>query len=511
MNTMKKEWIEFFKKLTRMIDSGIPLLVSLSTILKESNQQAIAETCRVFIKELEKGKTLHEAMECPPSYFSPSMVMVVKTGELNGRLDKALLSVAAGIEEGSFLLPEVPETVVVKDGKTETCDKADVGDIVPVIRFVNIVLFEAVRDKASDIHIESFPEGVKLRYRVDGVMRELAPPPKALGYQIINRIKIMANMNIAEMRLPQDGRILMNIANQPIDMRVSYLPIVEGESVVIRILSGKSTVPTLDQIFKADHLATVRRWLKRPNGLVIVSGLTGSGKTTTLYSLIKSFDATRYKIMTVEDPVECRLEGTCQQRIRQDIGLTFPAALRATLRQDPDIIMAGELRDYETAAMLFHAALTGHLVMTTLHADGGVQTAQRLVDLGLEPFQVSNVLIGVISQRLFRMICQNCKDEIKPEPWMRELFSKGEMPKLFKGKGCEKCYGSGYRGRGAIHELFEPSDEIIRKLTRDASGAELHAEAVRVGLVTLRAESLAKVAEGVTTLDEIMPIIADLK
>jgi len=284
------------------------------------------------------------------------------------------------------------------------------------------------------------------------------------------------------------------------------VPLVEGESIVIRILNGRITVPSLESVFKPDHLATVRRWLQRPQGLVVVSGPSGSGKTTTLYSLLKSFDAARYKIMSVEDPVEHRLAGICQQRIIPAVGLTFPAVLRATLRQDPDIIVVGELRDLDTTEILFQTALTGHLVLTALHADGGVQTAQRLVDLGLEPSMVSSVLTGVISQRLFRLICPHCKEEIKPDPWMREHFPKGELPNLFHGKGCAQCNETGYCGRGALHELFEPSSEFIRKLTREGSSVDLQTEAKRVGLVTLRAEGLAKVAAGVTTVEEILRI-----
>lgn len=509
MDTLKKDWIEFWKKFARMTQAGIPVLATLETIQKEANPLVIQETCRVLIEQLKKGNTIAGAMERLPGLFSPSMVTMLNVGEVTGKLETAMLSVAAGLEEGSFQ-PGSSETVV-EAGKTETGDEAVTENDVPIITLVNKILWQAVKEKASDIHIESMPEKVRLRCRVDGALPELESPPTALGPAIINRLKILARMNVAEKRLPQDGRIQMNIANQPVDLRVSYVPIVGGESIVIRFLTVKSQVLTLEQIFKPDHLATMRRWLKRPQGLVIVSGPPGSGTTTTLYSLLKSFDATCNKIMTVEDPVEYRLEGVCQQQLNRAIGLTFPAALRVTLRQDPDIIMAGEIRDLETAQLLFHLAVTGHLGLTTFFAASGVTTAQRLVDLGLEPSMVNSIPVGIISQRLFRRICENCKEEIKPEPWMREFFPQGELPKLFKGKGCEQCHGTGYRGRAAVHELFEPSGEFIHKLARGASSADLQAEAVRAGLVTLRAEGLAKVAAGITTLEEVLRITSDIK
>ena len=501
---MKKEWVEFWTKLVRLFDSGLPLVATLELIQKETDQPVIAETCRGLVADLMAGTTFAEAMEHFPTTFPPSVVLMIKAGEIGGCLEIAARSVADGIAEGSFKTGLVNNVVAVAR-PTATSEKVEAENDSPIVKYVDLVLQTATRDKASDIHIESMPERVCLRYRVDGVLQEMAPPPARLGKAISSRIKIMAKMNLSENR-PQDGRIQLNIENQPVDMRVSCVPLVEGESIVIRFLTGRTTVPSLESIFKTDHLATVQRWLQRRQGLVVVSGPSASGKTTTLYSLLKSFDAIHNKIMSVEDPVEHRLEGICQQRINPAVGLTFPAVLRATMRQAPNIIMVGELRDLDTLEILFQMAITGHLVVTALHADGGVQTVQRLVDLGLEPFMVSNVLNGVISQRLFRLICTHCKEEIKPDPGMRELFPKGELPKLFHGKGCKQCNETGYCGRDALHELFEPSSEFIRKLTREGSSVDLQAEAKRAGLVTLRAEGLIKVAAGVTTVEEILRI-----
>ena len=464
LNLLRKEWTEFWEKLARLIDSGIPLLTTLELIQKETNQPVIVETCQGLVANLEAGTTFAEAMKRFPTAFPASIVKMIQAGEMAGTVEITARSVANGIAEGSFH-PSATAPVSMPAAKPDTLQNAVAENDPPIVKFVDLILWQAVRDKASDIHIESMPERVCLRYRVDGVLQEMAPPPARLGKAISSRIKIMAKMNLAENR-PQDCRIQLNIENQPVDMRVSCVPLVEGESIVIRILTARTTVPSLESIFKSDHLATVRRWLQRRQGLVVVSGPSGSGKTTTLYSLLKSFDATQNKIMTVEDPVEQRLECICQQKLNPSFGLTFPAVLRATLRQAPDIIMAGEVRDLETIQILFQLALTSHRVLTSVFASSGVSTVKRLLDLGLEPAMVSSFPVGIISQRLCRQICATCKAEINPEPWMRDLFPKGAMPKLFRGKGCPKCHGTGYHGRTAFHELFEPSGEMIHKLCR---------------------------------------------
>ena len=510
-NQFKKEWIEFWNKLARLLDGGLPLVATLELIRQETHQPLIATTCQGLVAALKDGNTFADAMEHFPTAFPLSIINMIKAGEMTGKVDIVARSVADGIAEGSFK-PGSPDTVTETGDTTAPVDQDVAEDDGPIIKFVNLVLRAAVQEKASDIHIELLTGRVRIRFRVDGVLRELQPPPAAIGPVIMGRIKIMANMNLAEKNRPQDGRIQMSIDNQPVDMRVSCVPLVEGESVVIRFLSVNNQALTVEQVFQPEHqLATVRRWLQRPQGMVIVNGPAGSGKTTTLYSLLKSLNATQTKIMTVEDPVECRLEGICQQRVNPAIGMTFPAVLRATLRQAPNVVMIGEIRERETAEIMCQLALTGHLVLSSLHTTNGVQAAQRLVDIGLEPYLVGNTLIGVVSQRLFRLICPNCKTELKPESWMREHFPKGALPKLFHSKGCDQCHRTGYRGRGAFHELFEPSSEFIARLTKGATSAELQAEAERNGLVTLRAAGLAQAAAGVTTLEEILAITAGVK
>lgn len=506
MKTMKQEWIEFWKKMARMLDTGIPILATFETIQKESTQPAIEETCRLLLEEVKAGNTVYDALVRLPQYFSTSMLKMIQVGEMTGKLPESMLSLAAGIEEGSFPVGPSEEgmgTIAPAEATDQPVPESDL----PIINIAANILYEAYHQKASAIHIEVLSDAIQVRFRVDGALQEIASPPKAVGPALINRFKIMANMNVSDKRLPQDGRIHISIANQLVDLRISYLPITDGESIVLRVLTAPVSLPNLDRIFKADHLATLQRWLKRPAGLIVVNGPTGSGKTTTLYSILKSFDPVQTKIMTIEHPVEYRLAGVCQQAINPALGLTYPAALRVAFRQDPDVVMVGEVRDQETVSILTEMALTGNRVLTALHTDGGVQSAQRLVDIGVEPHLLASVLVGVISQRLVRQICPHCKAEIKVEPWMREFFPKGGRPKLYAGKGCAKCNGTGYSGRQAIFEFFEPTGGILRKLTLDGSTlAEVQAEAEAGGLKTLRQEGLDLVAEGVTTLDEILRV-----
>lgn len=502
MKTIKQDWIEFWKKMARMLEAGIPILATFETIRNESVQPAIQEVCGMLLEEVKAGHTILDALVRFPQYFSPSMLKMVQVGEMTGKLPESLQSLAAGLEEGSFSLPEEgPADLAEVKPRESAVAESDL----PVINQVAGILRDAYQQKASAIHLEAMTDGVKLRFRVDGVLREIQSLPKEMGVALVSRIKIMANMNVPEKRLPQDGRIHVVMARQPLDLRVSYTPIADGESIVLRLLTAQVNLRSMEQIFKPDQVETVRRWLNRTSGLIVVNGSVGSGKTTTLYALLKSLDPVRTKIMTVEHPVEYRLGGVCQQSINPGLGLTMAAALRAALRQDPDVVMCGEVRDAETVALMARAAMTGHRVLMSASADDGIQAAQWLVDIGMEPHLLASVLSGVISQRLVRQICAHCKAPVKAEPWMREFFPAKRLPKLYAGQGCAKCNGTGYCGRQAIIEVFEPTGSWLRQLKPDgATLAAVRAEAIRSGLKTLRDEGLALVAQGVTTLDEVL-------
>ncbi len=385
----------------------------------------------------------------------------------------------------------------------------DAADSNPVRKLINLVLLQAIKDKASDIHFEPFEEEFKMRYRIDGVLYEMMPPPNHIAPAIASRVKVMANLDIAERRMPQDGRIELNVNNQPIDLRVSVLPTMFGESVVMRVLDRGNVQLDLDKIgLRDDDLNVVRQLAHKPNGIVVVTGPTGSGKTTTLYSCLRELNDPSSKLITAEDPVEYDIDGIIQCQIRPDIELTFGRILRSMLRQDPDIILIGEVRDKETAQISVQAALTGHLVFTTLHTNDAPSSIARLLDLGLEPFLVTATLEGVIAQRLVRRICAQCKTEYTPtEAQLMELGLKLEDVvgrKFHMGKGCTNCNNTGYRGRLGIYEIMLLDDDMRDMIIKHASTQLLRAEAMKRGMRTLRDCGLFAIYDGVTTIEEVV-------
>ncbi len=379
----------------------------------------------------------------------------------------------------------------------------------PVKRLVNMVLLEAIRNRASDVHFEPFETEFKMRYRIDGVLYEMLPPPKSIAVAIASRIKVMANLDIAERRLPQDGRIELVVDGQPVDLRVAVLPTMFGESVVMRILDRSNVSLDLDRIgFREDDLRMMRQLINRPNGIVVVTGPTGSGKTTTLYAALNEMNDVATKILTSEDPVEYDIDGLIQVQINSDIGLTFVRCLRHFLRQDPDIILIGEMRDLETAEIAVQSSLTGHLVFSTLHTNDAPSTIARLLDLGLEPFLITATLEGIVGQRLVRTICTRCKEEFKPtEEMLLEVGLKPEVLKdrtFFHGVGCEYCRGTGYSGRQAIFEIMLLDDDIRDLIMKQASSGVLREAARKRGMRTLRESGLLAIFDGTTTVEEVI-------
>jgi len=378
-----------------------------------------------------------------------------------------------------------------------------------VIKLLNLVLLQAIKDRASDIHFEPFEEEFKMRYRIDGVLYEMVPPPKHLGTAITSRVKVMAKMNIAERRLPQDGRIELTVGGAPVDLRVSVLPTMWGESVVMRVLDRSNVKLALDRVgLRDDDISSFRKLINRPNGIVIVTGPTGSGKTTTLYAALQELNDLETKILTCEDPVEYDIDGLCQVQVNPEVELTFAKALRSFLRQDPDVILVGEIRDLETAEIAIQASLTGHLVLTTLHTNDAPSSVIRLVDLGVEPFLLTATMEGVLAQRLARTICPKCRQDFVPsEEQLMELSLTPESVtgrKFFRGKGCDNCFGSGYKGRMAIFEIMAINDELRDQIMKKASTNILRQIARRNGMRTLRECGLLALYEGQTTIDEIV-------
>ncbi|WP_432800261.1 GspE/PulE family protein [Poriferisphaera sp. WC338] len=378
-----------------------------------------------------------------------------------------------------------------------------------VIRLLNLVLMQAIKDKASDVHFEPFEDEFKMRYRIDGVLYEMIPPPRHLAMPIVSRIKVMAKLNIAERRIPQDGRIELTVNDAPVDLRVAVLPTMFGESVVMRILDRGNVSLDLDKIgMRTDDLNAFRQLIKKPNGIVVVTGPTGSGKTTTLYSALQELNEISEKVLTVEDPVEYDIDGLCQVQVNTEVGLTFASALRSFLRQDPDIILVGETRDLETAQIAVQASLTGHLVFTTLHTNDAPSSIARLLDLGLEPFLLTATIEGICAQRLIRKICNRCKEEYTPseDEMLRLELTPEDLDgrQLFRGIGCDYCNASGYKGRMGLFEIMVLDDDMRELVMQNASTQILQAEARKRGMRTLRQAGLLALYDGLTTIDEVV-------
>jgi type IV pilus assembly protein PilB len=379
----------------------------------------------------------------------------------------------------------------------------------PIIRFVDLVLQEAVKAKASDIHFEPFEDQFRIRYRIDGSLYEMAPPPKNLASAVIARVKVLSALNIAERRIPQDGRIKTTIGGRAIDLRVSTLPTQFGESVVLRILDKTVVNLSLDALSMQDDIKEgIRAMVGRPNGIFIVTGPTGSGKTTTLYSALREVNTEDVKILTAEDPVEYEVEGIMQVPINHQVGLTFAAALRSFLRQDPDTIMVGEIRDLETAQIAVQASLTGHVVLSTLHTNDAPGAVTRLIDMGLEPFLISASLEGVLAQRLLRRICKGCRTAYEPDKEVINMLDVDALEianrKFYFGKGCPECNRSGYRGRQGLFELMTISDPIRTLITQKAPTLVLKQKAIEVGMRPLREDGLRCIFDGHTTIEEVL-------
>jgi general secretion pathway protein E len=429
--------------------------------------------------------------------------------KLYGSAASTLGRIIEGIDEGNLesLSDEIEDIEQLKDLASEA----------PVIRLVNLIISKAIESRASDIHIEPFEKDLKVRYRIDGILHDVESPPKKLKAAVISRVKIMAKINIAERRLPQDGRIKLKVLGREIDLRVSTLPTMYGESVVMRILDKSNT--SLYDIrrlgFPEDALKDFESLIRRPHGILLVTGPTGSGKTTTLYSALDTINLPDKKIITIEDPIEYQMDGVNQIHVQTQIGLTFATGLRHIVRQDPDVIMVGEIRDLETAEISIRAALTGHLVFSTLHTNDAPSAITRLVDMGAEDYLIASSLLGVLAQRLVRVICPHCKEEVFPVPEMLDEIGfrrgnghRGPM-RFFEGRGCERCSNTGFIGRMGIYELMIMNDELRKLTIGKADSNQIRKKAVEFGMRNLRDDGWLKVREGVTSISEVLRVTQD--
>ena len=436
-------------------------------------------------------------------------IVVVTSFDIN-KIAEALTAQAVDIKVDEIIKDMKEEDVqVVKEDDENVTDLEKAGNESPVIRFVNYLIFDAIKQGASDIHIEPKEKALKIRYRIDGVLYEAMNPPWQMHASIVSRLKIMANLDIAERRLPQDGRIRAVVHSRKIDLRFSTLPTVNGEKVVMRILDNKSINVSLDDLgFSEDALKIWKNQIDQPHGIILVTGPTGSGKTTTLYSSLRQMDANKLNISTVEDPVEYHLASVNQTQMHDKIGMTFARALKALLRQDPDVVMLGEIRDAETATTAVQAALTGHLVLSTLHTNDAPSSVTRLINIGVEPYLIAAAVNAILAQRLVRKICKECKEEFTPSDEMKEYLALQGFAndKTFRGKGCDRCRKTGYTGRLGIYEMLVMDDHLRDLVTSNPDVTQFRKVCRERGLITLREDGFQKVMKGLTTVDEILRV-----
>ncbi len=503
MTLTPDEQLRFWRAFADKIDRGI--LETLEAIRLEAAEGALAEAAGRIHDELLKSRSIAEAMAEVPDAFPPEVCRAVNLGEQTGKLDEQALEIVAALEAGDLTLLGLD--VMSKDME-------------PARGFTNALILVAIQNGASDIHIDPTEDGKgRVRLRVDGVLRDFEMPaeqdaPAWAPYdQVVSRVKVMAALDTAERRLPQDGRIMLNVSGRKVDLRVSTVPALHGERVCMRILSREAVRLELERIgLLEDDLAKVRRLVGLPTGLVLASGPTGCGKTTLFYSMLNELDRDRCNVMSVEDPIEYDIEGVAQIAVRPQVGLTFARAARSVLRQDPDVILIGEIRDTETANVAAQCALTGHLVLTTLHARTAAAGVKRLLDIGVAPFVVNGMLASVISQRLVRVLCSECKVETEPAlhslpPEAPDLIGQMERPTFYAPRGCHACQGTGYRGRTSIHEILIPDDAVRNVVARSGSVQEIREAALEAGMRSMLGCGLEKAARGITSLQEVARVV----
>jgi general secretion pathway protein E len=499
----KKVSIQFLKR-----HHVVPLILRPSAPLAVEHQDADAEPTQnttVVIATNDPGNfsaldDLAQILEL----HNPTLVISTRQAIL------AAINISYDLNQDSAeqLVQDMEDESTIISEIEDTADLLDDTSDAPIIKLVNHILSQAIKARASDIHIEPYQDSFKVRYRVDGILFDLLSPPKWIQPNLISRIKVMAKLNIAEKRLPQDGRFEVKIGNQQIDIRVSTLPTTFGERIVMRLLNKSSNVFNLLELgLSSGQLSQIQKLATAPNGIVLVTGPTGSGKTTTLYSILSSINSPEINIITIEDPVEYQLKGISQIQVNPKIDLTFARGLRSIVRQDPDVILVGEIRDQETAEIAVQSALTGHLVFSTLHTNDSASAITRLVDIGIEPFLISSSVLAVIAQRLVRRLCDNCKEPYTPDAGIKALGVAAEKfsgATLYRAKGCDKCLNTGYRGRIGIYEIMMMGYKLKTLIQQTYDSFQIKEEALSLGMVTLRGDGLDKVLHGITTIEEVV-------
>ncbi len=500
-------------------EMGIPFVELSDYIVDQETLKLIPEALarkHTVIPLFKIGNSLTVAMANPSDIMAIDEVRLKSQHEIE-TISATPQAIGKAIDQYYGVTQSVDDLVkTIQLGKEIDLDQADaqtlsrVAEEAPIIKLVNLLLTQAVRENASDIHIEPEETTLAIRFRVDGTLHGIeSPPPKALQAAIISRIKVISGMDIAEKRKPQDGRIKIKIEGKEMDIRAATFPTLYGENVVLRLLDQGRILLGLDRIgFSHEVMTGYQHLISRPNGILLVTGPTGSGKTTTLYNTLNSMDRQTKNILTIEDPIEYHLAGIRQSQVNPKAGLTFASGLRSILRQDPDVIMVGEVRDTETAEVAIQSALTGHMVLSTLHTNSATGTLTRLLDMGIEPFLISSSVIGILAQRLVRVICEKCKEPLTPPKELLERLkiSDPKGGRFFAGKGCRQCRSTGYSGRVAIFELLVVDDQLRHQILNKASAQEVQKTAQESGMKTLREDGLRKASDGITTLEEVLNV-----
>ena len=499
LDSLSEEMVD--KELVSRIPLNFLLAHQLIPLKEENGLVTVAMANPLEVQSLDDLRLLLEK-EVRPVVCAPDEVVRIANRSY-GHADGAAEAMLEGMED-----EEAPELVTFTD---QAEDLLDIATKAPVIKLVNLILFEAVKARASDIHIEPYEKELRVRYRIDGVLYEAITPPKQYQSAITSRVKIMANLNIAEKRLPQDGRIKIRITDREIDLRVSLIPISFGERIVLRLLDRSAQLYSLHDLgMTDDRMAIFSRLIKLTHGIILVTGPTGSGKTTTLYAALSTVNSKEQNIITVEDPVEYQIPGIGQIQVNPKIGLTFANGLRSILRQDPDIVLIGEMRDHETAEIAIQASLTGHLVFSTLHTNDAAGAITRLLNMGVEPYLVSSSVVGIMAQRLVRTICPHCRESYHPqEEQLREIgLTMEDIPEgtLYRGTGCDKCFQSGYMGRSGIFEILLVDEDIRRMILERTNTDVIKKVALKKDMRTLRMDGARKVVEGMTTVEEVIRV-----
>ena len=501
------EWVRFWRAFGRMLSSGVPILETLEILADGASCEKHGKAIEAMRRTIRDGGCMVDAMRPIPDLFPEEVCAAAAAGEEAGDLDKQASRIADALEADD-LRPLVEESESAKAARAK-----EIEDRAPV-KLLNLVLLQAIKDRASDIHLDPLEGGEgRVRMRIDGVLYEMKPPAKGILAKVVSRLMVMAAMNIAERRLPQDGRVMLDIDNKKVDLRVSVAATLWGQRAVVRVLRREAAPLQLDKIgFSGDGLEQVRALCHLGSGLVICTGPAGCGKTSLLYAMLYEIDRLKRCVLSIENPVEFALDGVAQMAIRPNIGLTFARALISALRQAPDVIMVGEIRDLQTGEMVVQSALTGHLVFSTLHANTPPGAARRLLDMGIAPFMLNAALSGVIGQRLPRMLCAKCKQKAAPDlqaltPHAVDFVRQAGKGVFYGPKGCEHCNGTGYRGRTGIHEVLIPGEGFRRAVSASADAAALREAALAGGLKPMLTDGLEKAARGITSVEEVCRVV----